>query len=518
MTPPTIEYGLIAPIATLVIGVLIGILVEAFVPRRSRHSIQVTIALAAQIIALAFVTVGWDDRPGQAVMGAISVDGPTRLIWALLLIFGILAALMYGEMRIGGGSTAFAPQANTIPGSLAEREAIAARQENTEVFPLFLMAMSGMMIMPAANDLLTMFVGLEILSLPLYVMCGLARRRRLLSQEAAMKYFLLGALSSAFFLFGVALLYGFAGSFTLGDIDTAITRSTQSFALVLAGAALAIVGMLFKVGAVPFHSWVPDVYFGSPTPVTAFMAICTKIAAFGALMRLLFVALGGIRWDWQLLLSVIAVLTMILGSLVGLVQRDVKRLLAYSSIANAGFILVSVVGAMTPGTGVAPGHLGSFSGTMVYLVGYGLANMGAFAVLTTVRRAGGEATGFVAWHGLARRRPLLGALMTLFLLSLAGIPMTGGFIGKLVSFTAAWQGGYGWLVVVAMAFSLVAAGYYFRVIYLMFFYEPNPETDIVHPGLPTGIVITVAAVGTLVLGLVPAFALGLFANAAQFLR
>lgn len=518
MTPPTIEYGLIAPLVVLILGVVVAVLVEAFVPRPSRHSAQLAVSVASQLIALVFVTAGWHDRPGRVVMGALSVDGPTRLMWALLLVFGLLAVLLHGERRIGGGASAFAPQANAVPGSLAEREAIAARQENTEIFPLFGMALFGMLILPAANDLLTMFIGLEILSLPLYVMCGLARRRRLLSQEAALKYFMLGALSSAFFLFGAALLYGYSGSFTLADVDTSITRSTQALSLLLAGAGLVSVGMLFKVGAVPFHSWIPDVYTGAPTPVTAFMAICTKVAAFGALMRVLFVALGGIRWDWQLLLAVVAVLTMVVGSLAGLVQDDVKRMLAYSSVANAGFILVAVVGAMAPATGLQAGHIGSVSGTLFYLTTYGLANTGAFAILMTVRRAGGEATSLDAWRGLARRRPLLGAVMTLFLLSLAGIPLTGGFIGKLVAFTAAWQGGYGWLVLFAMAFALVTAAYYLRVVYVMYFSEPNVDTDIVHPGWPTGIVITASAIGTLVLGLVPGFALGLFANAAEFLR
>ncbi|SER94052.1 NADH-quinone oxidoreductase subunit N [Propionibacterium cyclohexanicum] len=518
MTPPTIEYGLIAPLVVLILAVVAAVIVEAFVPRHTRHRVQLGIAVISQLLALAFVTVGWNDRPGQAVMGALSIDGPTRMIWALLLVFGLLAVLLYGEKRIGGGSTAFAPQANAVPGSLAEREAIAARQENTEVFPLFSMALLGMLVLPAANDLLTMFVGLEILSLPLYVMCGLARRRRLLSQEAALKYFMLGALSSAFFLFGTALLYGYSGSFTLADVDASITRSTQALPLLLAGAGLVSVAMLFKVGAVPFHSWVPDVYTGAPTPVTAFMAICTKIAAFGAFLRVLFVALGGIRWDWQLLLAAVAVVTMVLGSLAGLVQDDVKRMLAYSSIANAGFILVAVVGAMATGTGLDAGRSGSVSGTLIYLTTYGLANTGAFAILTTVRQAGGEATSIDAWLGLARRRPALGAVMTLFLLSLAGIPLTGGFIGKLVAFTAAWQGGYGWLVLFAMAFALVTAAYYLRVVYVMYFAEPNTETDIVHPGWPTGIVITVCALGTLVLGLVPGFALDLFANAANFLR
>ena len=206
--------------------------------------------------------------------------------------------MMFAERKIEVGVSAFAASASAVPGTLAEREAIAARSEHTEVFPLALFALCGMMIFPASNDLITMFVALEILSLPLYLLCGLARKRRLLSQEAALKYFLLGALSSAFYIYGAALLYGYSGSFTLSAIDDALRNSVQPTGLLLAGMGLLGVGLLFKFGAVPFHSWTPDVYSGAPTPVTGFMAACTKIAAIGALMRVFYVGLGGDRWDW----------------------------------------------------------------------------------------------------------------------------------------------------------------------------------------------------------------------------
>ncbi|MFC2641082.1 MAG: NADH-quinone oxidoreductase subunit NuoN [Propionibacterium acidifaciens] len=517
MTSPTIEYGLIAPLLVMLCGVLCAVLVEAFVPRTRRFDAQFGLALLAQLVALALVCAGWSDVPGAAVEGSLSVDGPTRVVWAMMLVFGLGATLLYGERRVCGGTSSFAAQAHTVPGSRAEHEAIAARQENTEVFALLELSLFGMLVFPAANDLLTMFVALEILSLPLYVMCGLARRRRLLSQEAALKYFLLGAMSSALFLFGAALLYGFCGSFTFADIDAGVTLGIESQTLLMAGLALTTAGVLFKIGAVPFHSWVPDVYTGAPTPVTAFMAVCTKLAAFGGLLRLLFVALGGARWDWQLVIAVIAVLTMVFGGFVGLAQTDVKRLLAYSSIAHAGFILVAVVGAMA-GPALAQGRSGSVSGVMFYLAGYGLATMGAFAVLTMVRRSGGEATGFDAWAGLGRREPVLGAIMTLFLLSMAGIPLTGGFVGKLVAFSAGWEGGYAWLVVVAVVMSLVTAAFYFRLVKVMYFDEPDGSVDVVKAGTPTWTVIAVGAVGTLVLGLAPGFVLDLFTSAAGFLR
>lgn len=518
MESPTIEYGLIAPLLVLLVGAIVSVLGEAFIGRAKRFTIQFALAILVMVVALGFVCFSWSDQPGPVVMGALSIDGPTRIVWMLLLSFGLLSTLLYGERRIGGGTSSFAPQGHTVPGSIAERQAIAARQENSEVFALLEMSLFGMLIFSAANDLLTMFVALEILSLPLYVMCALARRRRLLSQEAALKYFLLGALSSAFFLFGVALIYGYTASFNFGEIDAAISSSTESIGLLLAGTALVTSGVLFKVGAVPFHSWVPDVYTGAPTPVTAFMAICTKVAAFAGLLRVLYVALGGARWDWQLLLVVVAIATMLVGAIVGLAQTDVKRLLAYSSIAHAGFIMVAVVGAVAAATGLADGASGSVSSVLFYLAAYGFATMGAFAILPMVRRAGGEANGFDAWAGLGKRRPILAAIMTLFLASMAGIPLTGGFIGKLLAFTAGWQGGYAWLAVIAIVMSLITAAYYFRVVWVMYFKAPDPEVDVVKAGWPTWVVIFVGVVGTLVLGIAPEFVLDLFTNAAQFLR
>ncbi len=241
-----------------------------------------------------------------------------------------MSFLLFADRTAENGRSAFAPQAAAVPGTAAEQEAIRAGVEHTEVFPLALFALSGMMVFAASSDLITMFVALEILSLPLYLLCGLARRRRLLSQEAALKYFLLGALSSAFFLYGAALLYGYAASFDLGVIDAAIRTGGRSRVCCWPGWRLLGVGLLFKFGAVPFHSWTPDVYAGAPTPVTAFMAACTKIAALGALMRVFYVALGAERWDWQPLMAIVAVATMAVGSVLAITQTDVKRMLAYS--------------------------------------------------------------------------------------------------------------------------------------------------------------------------------------------
>ena len=253
--------------------------------------------------------------------------------------------LLFAERRLEGGVTAFAGQAAALPGTEAERQASTQGLEHTEVFPLMMFAVAGMMMFPAANDLLTMFVALEVLSLPLYLLCGLARRRRLLSQEAAMKYFLLGAFSSGFFVYGIALVYGYAGSMGFAEIANAVSGRTGGHVLLLGGMGLMAVGLLFKVGAAPFHTWTPDVYQGAPTAVTGFMAACTKVAAFGALLRLFYVAFGGARWDWTPMFYVVAILTMAVGSVLALAQTDIKRLLAYSSIAHAGFLLTGFLGA-----------------------------------------------------------------------------------------------------------------------------------------------------------------------------
>ena len=225
----------------------------------------------------------------------------------------------------------------------AEKLATKAGVAQTEIFPLTMFALGGMMLFPACNDLLTMFIALEVFSLPLYLMCGLARRRRLLSQEASLKYFLLGAFSSAFFLYGIALLYGYSGGLSLQSIADAVAADSGNTSLALIGVGLLSVGVLFKVGAVPFHSWIPDVYQGAPTPVTAFMAAATKIAAFGAMLRIFYVGLPGLAHDWRPLMWAIAILTMAVGTVTAVSQTDVKRMLGYSSVAHAGFILTGVI-------------------------------------------------------------------------------------------------------------------------------------------------------------------------------
>lgn len=517
--PPAIDYGLIMPLLLVFVGGCIGVLVEALVPRAYRLSAQLIVSFAL-IAAALFMTLRNVGVIGAGITAGTSVvvDGPVYFIWALLLIFGAVSFLTFAERKIENGASVFAAQAATVPGTVAEREAIEAKVEHTEVFPLALFALTGMMLFPASNDLITMFIALEILSLPLYLLCGLARRRRLLSQEAALKYFLLGALSSAFFIYGVALLYGYAGSFELAAIDAALRSSQQGPGLLLAGMGLLGVGLLFKFGAVPFHSWTPDVYAGAPTPVTGFMAVCTKIAAIGALLRVFYVALGADRWDWQPLMTVIAVATMAVGAILAIAQTDIKRMLAYSSIAHAGFLMTAFVGAFQGTTG-AGGGLTSVSSVMFYLVAYGAATIGAFAVVTMVRNAGGESTGLASWAGLGKRSPLTAIVFSIFLLSFAGIPLTGGFIGKWTVFAAAWSGGAHWLVVAAVVLSVIAAFFYVRVIVLMFFAEPGEGApSVIQPGWTTLVAVGIGVVATVALGIFPGPVLDIAQTAGEFLR
>lgn len=513
---PVIEYKLLAPVLLTFAAAVLGVLGEAVVPRRFRHPAQIGLAFAGLVLAIGYLVVNWrGGRTGILAMGSVTLDGPAYFTWAALLVFGLLALLVFSEQRVNGGATAFAAAASSVPGSVDEAQAANARLEHTEVYPLALFAITGMMVFAASNDLITMFVALEVFSLPLYLMSGMARRRRLLSQEAALKYFLLGAFSSGFFLFGVALLYAYSGSFELRALDAAVTSPVMGQGLLFAGLGFVAIGLLFKVGVVPFHSWTPDVYMGAPTPVTGFMAICTKLAAVAATLRVFYVGLGGERWSWQPLFATLAVLTMVVGVVVALTQTDIKRLLAYSSIAHAGFIMTAVVGANQV---VPAGQSTSTAAILFYLAAYGFATIGAFAIVTMVRNAAGEENSIAGWSGLARKNPWLAGIFSLFLLSFAGIPLTGGFIGKWAVFASAWRGGYWWLVIVAVVMSLVAAYFYLRVIAVMFVGESARATFVGSASAFTWVPVVVGAIATLWLGLFPDQLMHLASLGGVFLR
>jgi NADH-quinone oxidoreductase subunit N len=530
MPAPSVEYALLSP-TLIVFGVAVtGVLLEAFVARRFRYAAQVMLTLgglAAAFVAVILVGKTIPAHGRTAVLRSLAVDRPTLLLQGTILLVAALAVIFIAERRSSenaatgpGAATAtikdaargldsFTPQASAVPGSIAERQALRAGMRQTEVFPLTMLSVGGMLVFPAANDLLTMFVALEVLSLPLYLLCGLARHRRLLSQEAALKYFLLGAFSSAFFLYGVALLYGATGTLTLpGIADALATNPGDSIALI--GVALLAVGLLFKVGAVPFHSWIPDVYQGAPTPITGFMAAATKVAAVGALLRVVYVALPPLHDPWRPVLWAISILTMVVGTITAVNQTDVKRMLAYSSIAHVGFILTGVIANIPAG----------IASTMFYLVAYSFSTVGAFAVVGLVRNADGDEDADMSrWVGLGQRYPVVGLLFSMFLLAFAGIPLTSGFVSKFAVFEAAAKGGAVPLVIIGVIASGVAAYFYVRVIVLMFFTEP--PADQVHVVMPSNwskAAIAVCAVITVGLGIFPQPLLDLTQQAAQLVR
>ncbi len=552
---PDIDYAALSPMIVVFAAAVVGVVVEAFMPRRARFAAQAVLAIAALIGALAaVVTLAGTER--TVMDGSVTIDGAALLLQGTIAVVGLLSLLLFADRRIGvhrdraeraavragtgsaaGGASGagsaggaesagtgpyFAPQASAVPGSAAEAVARRAGAIQTEVFPLAMFSIGGMMLFPASADLITMFIALEVLSLPLYLLCGLARHRRLISQEAALKYFLLGAYSSAFFIFGTALLYGYAGTVSLSGIGQAARSGVEdggpggATVLALVGAGLLGMGLLFKVGAVPFHSWIPDVYQGAPTPVTAFMASATKIAAFGALLRVFLVALPAIHDQWRPVLWAVAVVTMVYGSIVALTQTDIKRMLAYSSVSHIGFMLTALVPAGDDG----------LAAVLFYLAAYGVSALGAFALVGLVRAPGGPTAGeqlapeepdTAAWAGLGRRHPVFATALSLLLLAFAGIPLTSGFVAKFAVFAAALDGDEIALVVIGVVCSAIAAFFYVRVIVLMFFAEPTGATPaVVTPGPPTMVAVGVSVAATVVLGVAPQPLLDMAVSAAPF--
>ena len=374
-----------------------------------------------------------------------------------------------------------------------------------EFYPLLLFAATGMSLITAATDLIVVFLALEILSLSLYLMTGFSLNRPA-SAEASMKYFLLGAFSSAFFLYGIALTYGAAGTTNLSGIAEALGGQVGGMALALGAAGLLATGFGFKVAAVPFHMWTPDAYQGAPTCVTAFMSAGTKVAAFGAFLRVFDSAFSPLIWDWTPFVWVIAAVTMIVGSILAIAQTDVKRMLAYSSIAHAGFILVGISAASRQG----------IEASMFYLLAYALMILGAFGVVMIVSVRGEENLSLSSYAGLARRSPFLAAILTLFLLSLAGIPGTAGFIAKVNVFIASSNAGDWPLVLIAVIASVIAAFFYIRVMMLMYMQDPADEVALDGGVLPR-LAIAGPAAATLLLGFFPSVILG-FLRSASVIR
>lgn len=502
-TAPVLEYSLLAPMLIVLGGAIIGVLVEAFVGRNARPAAQLFVSVAAIVMAFAQLARVRTGASTTAAMGSVTFDGAGVLLQGSILIIALLSIFLIADQDN------FTAAAAAVPGSAEERQAHQSQAQTTEVFPLTLFAVAGMMLFPVATDLITLFVALEVLSLPLYLMAGLSRYRRMASQEAALKYFLLGAFSSAFFLFGAAFIYGYSSSVTFAGIQAAVVGGSGNDIFLLLGIALMAVGLLFKVGAFPFHAWSPDVYQGSPTAITAFMAAATKVAAFGAILRIFYVAFANAEWQWRPAMVVIAIATMIFGSLVAISQRDVKRMLAYSSIAHAGFLLAGVIALSKSG----------LEASIFYLFAYGVATVGGFAIVTLIRDSAGEVTDLNRWSGLGKRSPIIAGTFAFFLLAFAGIPMTSGFIGKFSIFSAAYESGSLAILIAGVLSSAVAAFFYIRVIVLMFFKDPVEDgTSVVIPSALTTTAITVSAALTLILGLFPAPLINYIATTATFLR
>ena len=503
LTAPKLDYALLAPILIILGAALIGVLVEAFAKQAWRARLQLVIALGAIVVSFNQLVRVRNNGSSIAAVTSVSIDGAGMFLQGAILIFAFLGILVIADQDN------FVPQASALPGSTEEAAAIQAGKQQTEVFPLTLFAVAGMMLFPVATDFITLFVALEVLSLPLYLMAGLSRRRRLLSQEAALKYFLLGAYSSAFFLFGAALLYGYSGTISLNGLTDAIRGSGGNDVFLLLGITFLSVGLLFKVGAVPFHSWTPDVYQGAPTPVTGFMAAATKASAFGATLRIFYLGFDAAQTSWKPIIAVISVITMIVGSIAAISQRDMKRMLAYSSIAHAGFILTAVVSL----------NKSALSASLFYLFAYGVATIGAFAIITMVRDSAGEVSDVNRWIGLGKKSPLVASVFSLFLLSFAGIPLTSGFVGKFSIFFAAYESGNIYLVVFGVLSSAIAVFFYLRVILMLFFADAtNDSISVVIPSVLTRVSISICAIFTILLGIAPSLLFDIAQNFAYFLR
>ncbi len=485
---PGVDWLGVAPIALLAFAA-IGIVLQRSILRRASVAYPSALVVAAVGIILSAVAL-------IAQWHRVQTDGSYTTLSNMVAVDGFSIFI--------GGVVLFATAFSVL---LASRYLDRERLDGPEYLALMLLSASGMLAMASANDLISVFVALEIVSIPLYVLVAYDRRRTT-SLEAGMKYFLLGAFASAVFLYGIALTYGATGSTGLVGIAnylstvTIIERGT-----LLAGLVLMLVGLGFKVAAAPFHMWTPDVYQGAPTPVTAFMASATKAAAFAALIRILYTGLGGSSSDWRPLLWVLAVLSLLVGSIGAVIQTDVKRMLAYSSINHAGFILI----------GVQAGTIKGVSSALTYLAIYAFLAVGSFAIVGVVAGRGDADSDLERFKGLSSRRAVLSWAFTLLLVAQAGVPLTAGFIAKFGVFSAAAQaGGFSYaLALIGMLTAAIAAFVYLRIAAKMFM--PADEGDKISAigkvDLGSGIVIGLSCALTVVIGIAPGFLLGLATRA-----
>ncbi len=429
----------------------------------------------------------------SALIGWLSMIGIVGALAAEAALWGLDLSGFSGMVRLDGMS-AFIGSVGLLAALLTVWVSLNYIRdrgiERGEYYALLLFSTSGILLMAQAANLIVVFLGLELLSIPLYILAGFARPQPE-SEEAAIKYFLLGAFATGFLVYGIALVYGATGTTDIARLAE-VAQTGRNATLLLVGAGLLIVGLGLKVAAVPFHMWTPDVYEGAPTPITGFMSVGAKAAGFAALLRVFFLGLHAVQSDWIPVMAILSALTMILGNVVALAQTNLKRMLAYSSIAHAGYLLM----------GVASGNPSGLAAVMFYLLAYTFTNIGAFAVLAALAWREGEDQTFTQYAGLGRKHPWLAAAMALFMLSLTGIPPTGGFFGKYYLFLASVEGGLGWLAIVGVLTSVISAFFYLRVIVDMTMREPERKTpDRIYPALTMTLAVT--ALGTLVLGIWP---------------
>jgi len=470
---PAVAWSTLLPVLVLIGGALVLMVAGAVLPRRPRWSWHAAFSVAVALGSIASAIPLWfrvrEHGPISAVADAVRIDGLGLFLGIVIAVGVILASLLAsGYLR---------------------RE----RLEGPEAYILMLLSASGGVIMASANDLLVLFLGLEILSIAVYVLAGI-HVRRVRSGEAAIKYFVLGAFSSAFFLYGIALVYGATGSTNFTEIQQFLADNLlQNDVMLVAGLALLLVGLGFKVAAAPFHSWSPDVYDGSPSPVVAYMASGVKTAGFAGMIRVFVYAFSAYRVDWQPLVYVVALATLLVGAVVAVSQTNVKRMMAYSSINHAGFVLLGVQAATDRGSRAA----------LFYLATYTFTVAGTFGVATIVGRTGDNAHQLADYRGLSKRSPLLAFAFLVFLLAQAGVPFTSGFWAKFFVIGASVQAHSYWLALAAMVSSVISAFVYLRIVQAM--YADDPDTDTARLRVPTparaALVLSLAA--TIGFGLLP---------------
>ncbi len=468
-TPPVINLLIVAPVLIVMAAGSLGMVIDLFTPD-GKKGWAVWLAVIGLLLALVQNVALWNGNYATF----IPQNGVPMVVMDNFAIFLNVIFLLSGLLVI------------PLSRSYLQRTGL----ENPEYYMLLLFSISGMMLMGMANDLILVFLALEVLSIPLYIMCGMLWPR-LESEESAMKYFLLGAFSSAIFVFGIALVYGATMTTAIPLIFDHVAANGLN-ALIVTGLAFLMVGAGFKVAAVPFHMWTPDVYEGAPTPVTAFMSVGAKVAGFAALLRVLVLALPQASDEWVTAVAVLSTLTLIIGNVVAIRQGNIKRMLAYSSIAHAGYILIAVAAAADNPAGV--------SSALFYMFAYLFTNLGAFGMVIALERNYNEGNLLDDFKGLAKRHPWLSLAMAYFMLSLTGIPPTGGFSAKFYVFGAAIEAELYWLVLVGVITSVISGYYYLRVVYLMYMFDGEGQLI---TGRALQFAVFVMAISTLVLGLFP---------------